>query len=276
VVNYSQWGEALRGGLVELVRKLVEYLPGLLGALALLLGGWILARLLRRLIVSLASRFGWLLESRFAGRAMKRLGVERRASEVVGSIVFWAVLLVFIMAATETLGVPVIATWIGGLSYYLPRMIAGLLILFAGLLAGNLAGEAIRRAAQAAGFAQAALLGQAARLAILLIAVVTAVEQLGIDTAFLTATIAILFGAIVGGAALAFGLGARAHVGNLIAAHYLRQVYREGQTIRVAEVEGRLAEIIPTAAVIETDEGRVLVPAGEFSENVSVLVTPGS
>jgi hypothetical protein len=276
VVNYSQWGEALRGGLVELVRKLVEYLPGLLGALALLLGGWILARLLRRLIVSLASRFGWLLESRFTGRAMKRLGVERRASEVVGSIVFWAVLLVFIMAATETLGVPVIATWIGGLSYYLPRMIAGLLILFAGLLAGNLAGEAIRRAAQAAGFAQAALLGQAARLAILLIAVVTAVEQLGIDTAFLTATIAILFGAIVGGAALAFGLGARAHVGNLIAAHYLRQVYREGQTIRVAEVEGRLAEIIPTAAVIETDEGRVLVPAGEFSENVSVLVTPGS
>jgi hypothetical protein len=276
VVNYSQWGEALRGGLVELVRKLVEYLPGLLGALALLLGGWILARLLRRLIVSLASRFGWLLESRFTGRAMKRLGVERRASEVVGSIVFWAVLLVFIMAATETLGVPVIATWIGGLSYYLPRMIAGLLILFAGLLAGNLAGEAIRRAAQAAGFAQAALLGQAARLAILLIAVVTAVEQLGIDTAFLTATIAILFGAIVGGAALAFGLGARAHVGNLIAAHYLRQVYREGQTVRVAEVEGRLAEIIPTAAVIETDEGRVLVPAGEFSENVSVLVTPGS
>ena len=207
---------------------------------------------------------------------IKCFGVQRPASEIVGSLVFWTVLLFFITAATETLGLPVIATWIAARSYYLPRVLVGLLLLLAGLLAGNLAGEAIQRAAAAVGVAQAALLGQAAQLAILLIAIVTAVEQLGIDTAFLTATITIVIGAIVGGAALAFGLGARNHVGNLIAAHYLRQVYRAGQTIRVAGVEGTLAEISQTAAVIESAEGRVLVPAREFSETVSVLVTTGA
>ncbi len=271
-MNYSQWVETLTGGLDDLGQKLTDYLPNLLGAAALLLGGWLVARLLRALTRRLARHLDWLLGSRIVESPMHRLGIERPATDVLGSIVFWTVKLLSVTAATEALGLPVIATWIGGLSRYLPRVLIGLLILFAGLLAGSLAGDAIRRAAAATGVAQAPLLGQAAQVAIVLIAIVTAVDQLGIDTVFLTATIAIVLGAVIGGAALAFGLGARTHVGNLIAAHNLRQVYRTGQIVRVAGVEGRLTEIIPTAAVIETDDGRVLVPAGEFSKKVLVLV----
>ena len=271
-MDYTQWVAAFEAGLADLVRRLTEFLPSLLGAVALLVGGWLLARLLRGLIRRLARHFDWLLGSRIVTGTLRRFGVDRSAAEVVGAIVFWAVLLFFLTAATETLGLPVIATWIAGLSYYLPRVLVGLLILLAGLLAGSLAGDAVRRAAAAAGVAQAELLGQAAQLAILLIAVVTAVEQVGIDTAFLTSLVTIVIGVVAGAAALAFALGARAHVGNLIAAHYLRQVYRTGQTVKVAGVEGRLAEILPTAAVLETEEGRVLVPAAEFSEKVSVLV----
>lgn len=275
-MNQAQWAESLKSGFAELMQKLLDYLPNVLGALALTLVGWLLARLSSALLRRLTSRLDWLLEGRTAESAMKRLGVQRPASEVMGAIVFWAVLLFFLTAATETLGLPVIATWMGGLSYYLPRVLVGLLIVLAGVLAGNLAGDAIRRTTSAAGFAQADLLGQATQLAVVLIAIVTAVEQLGIDTEFLTSTITIVIGAVIAGAALAFGLGARAHVGNLIAAHYLRQVYREGQTVRVAGVQGKIAEIIPTAAIIETSEGRVLVPAGEFNEKVSVMVTSGS
>ena len=272
-MDYAQWLAVLQEGLADLARRLTEFLPSLLGAVALLLGGWLLARLLRALIRRLARHFDWLLGSRIVTGALRRLGVDRPAAEVLSGLVFWAVILFFLTAATETLGLPVIATWIAGLSYYLPRVLVGLLILIAGLLAGSLAGEAVQRAAMAAGLAQAALLGQAAQLAILLIAVVTAVEQLGIDTAFLTATVTIVIAAVAGAAALAFALGARTHVANLLAAHYLRQVYRVGQTVRVGGFEGTLAEILPTAAVLETGDGRVLVPAAEFSDTVSVLLT---
>jgi small-conductance mechanosensitive channel len=275
-VEYSQWSEALSSGLADLTARLADYLPRALGAVALVLGGWILAYLLSRLIGRLARHFDWLFGSKLVERMLERLGIRKPASEIVGSLVFWAVLLLFITAATETLGLPVIATWIAGLSYYLPRVLVSLLLLLGGVLAGNLAGNAVQRAAAAVGVAQAALLGRTVQVAILLVAVVTAVEQLGIDTDFLTTTITIFIGAIVGAAALAFGLGARTHVGNLIAAHYLRQAYRTGQTVRVAGVGGTLAEIGPTSAVIETEEGRVLVPAREFSEGVSVLVTTGA
>ncbi len=275
-MQYSEWAASLRAGLAEAMQRIMDYLPSLAGALALVLVGWLLAALLRGLTRRLAKRLDWLLSSRIAESARRRLGVERTVAEVMASLVFWAVMLFFITAATETLGLPVIATWIAGLSYYLPRVLVGLLLVFAGLLVSNLAGEAVRRAATSAGVGQAALLGQVAQISILLIALVTAVEQLGIDTRFLTATTTIVIAALVGGAALAFSLGARAHVSNLIAAHYLQQVYRPGQTVRVAGVEGKIEEISQTAAIIATTEGRVLVPAGEFSKTVSTLVTSRS
>ena len=46
--------------------------------------------------------------------------MERGASEVISRIVFWVVFLLFFTAATETLGLPVLATWLAGVSYYLP------------------------------------------------------------------------------------------------------------------------------------------------------------
>ena len=275
-MDYSQWSELLASWLGRILQTVIDYLPNVLGAVLLLALGWLLARLFRGIVRRLSRGIDWLLGNRSVDGAMKRIGVERPASEIIASIVYWAVMLVFITAATETLGLPVIATWIGGLSYYLPRVVVALMIVFAGLLAGNLAGDAISRAAAAANIAYASLLGRSTHLVILVIAIVTGVEQLGIDTEFLTASITLAVGAVVGGVALAFGLGARAHVGNLIASHYLRQVYRVGQIVRVSEREGRIVEIGNAAVLLETEEGRVMVPAAAFSETASVLVPMGA
>jgi hypothetical protein len=49
--------------------------------------------------------------------------VARKASDVIGSFVFWAVFIVFLGAATDTLGLPVLATWLSGLSRFLPRLL---------------------------------------------------------------------------------------------------------------------------------------------------------
>jgi hypothetical protein len=272
-MSYEQWAETLRSSFTRLIESFAQHLPGVIGALALIVVGWIVARLLRALIVRLARVFDWLLKNDTVRDALSRVGVKQSAGEIVGNIVFWAVVLLFLAAATEILGLPVIATWFGGLTYYLPRVLVGILIVLAGLLAGRFAGDAIRRAADAANLAHAAALGRATQGVVLLIAVVTACEQLGIDTALLTATITIVIGAMIGGAALSFALGSRVQAGNIIAAHYVRQAYEIGQTVKVAGVQGRIVEFATNAVIIETPEGRLLVPAEEFSRGVSLLVT---
>ena len=272
-MDYTEWLQPLSNSLNLLAQRITQQLPNVLGAAALLLIGWGLAHLLRTWSRRLIGGLDWFVRNSTIEILLRRIGMDRGASDVISSILFWLVILLFFTAATETLGLPVLATWLAGVSYYLPRVLVAVLIVFAGLLAGNLARDAVIGAAGAARLAYGTLLGKAVQSVILLIAIVTGVDQLGIESRFLTATITIVIAATIGGAALAFGLGSRTAVSNIIAAHYLRQIYRVGHMVRVGAVHGRIVEITATAVILESPDGRILVPAKEFSEGVSVLTT---
>ena len=270
-MDYQTWVRALNESMSLLVQKISGFLPNILGAIALLSGGWLLGRILRFACIRLISGLDNLLRRHGMERVLIRIGLERPASEVIGSIVYWLVFLVFFAAATETLGLPVVATWLGGVSAYLPRILVAGLILLAGFLAGSIARDALATTATAAGIAYGALIGRVVYVSILLIAIITGIDQIGIESRFLTATIVIVIASVVGAAGLAFGLGARTAVSNIIAAHYLRQIYRVGHTVRIGEAQGKIAEITNTVVIIDNANDRLIVPAKEFSERISVL-----
>lgn len=272
-MDYVRWAEALDRSFTVFVQRIGEHFPNILGSVLLIFVGWLLARVLRSTIIRLSGRLDRFVRKQASDDFLMRFGIERPASAVIGSIVFWLVFLLFFTAATETLGLPVLATWLGGISYYLPRILVAALIIFAGLLAGNLAREAISAAATTAGLNYGQLLGRAVYVIILLIAIVTAVDQLGIESRFLTLTITIVIGALIGGAALAFGLGSRTTVSNIIAAHYVRQVYRVGDDVKIGAIHGKIVEFRPTCVILEGVDSRVLIPAKDFSETASMLIT---
>jgi small-conductance mechanosensitive channel len=112
-----------------------------------------------------------------------------------------------------------------------------------------------------------------AQAIIVMASAIVAFDQLGIQVTFLTVLAAIVTGSLLGGAALAFGLGARTAVSNIIASHYLLKIYRVGHHVRVGGFEGRIVDITPTAVVIATADGQAVVPAKEFSERASLLLT---
>ncbi len=270
-MDYQNWAQALNQAAQLLVQKTGGYLPNILGAIALLIGGWMIARIVRFACVRLIGGLDGILRRHGMERLLIRIGLVRPASELVGSILYWIVLLVFFTAATETLGLPVVATWLGGVSTYLPRVLVAGLMLLGGFLVGSLARDAVSSAAAAAGIIYSVLLGRVVYIAIVLVAIVTGIDQIGIESRFLTMTLAIVISSLVGAAALAFGLGARTAVSNIIASHYLRQIYRVGHTIKIGEAEGKISEITNTVVILENSNDRLVVPAKEFSEKMSVL-----
>jgi small-conductance mechanosensitive channel len=275
VTMQPDWITTLSQPFIQAVPRIAAYLPNLLAAAALLLAGWVLARLLQATTTRVLGRLRWLVHTRPVEAALRRAGVERSLLDIVATIVFWVVLLLFFIAVTETLGLPVLATWLRGVSLYLPRVLMAVLIILAGVLGGNLVRDAVSTTTAFATTSYAPLLGRIAQVVIVSVAVVTAVDQIGIDSHFLTAAVMIVIGALVGGTALAFGLGARTAVSNIVACHYLRQTYRVGHTVRLGDVQGKILEITSTGVILEGTDGRVLIPASAFSEAVSVLVTTG-
>lgn len=265
------WGTGLQGLASEFSQTIVTILPRAAVAVGLLLMGWILGRILRWLTVRLVKRVSRIRGGRAVDQAVQTSGVERMASTVVSRIVFWIVFVFFAALAGDVLGLTVASNWLGVLVGYLPSVLAAVLIVVAGLVLSNLARDAIAAAFETAGVS-GRIPGQVGRYTILLLAGVVALDQIGIDSTLLILAVCILLGAIMGSAALAVGLGARAEAANVIALYYLSRSYSVGQRIRIGDIEGRIAELRSNGVVIETDEDRVMVPAKEFSERVSRLV----
>ena len=240
---------------------------------AVLLGLGVLGAFLLRL---LAVRTVAAIERAVPGREFRTsfAGVtrERRVSDVVGAVVFWAVLLFFVATAANALGLALLSAVVASLSLFVPRAFAAVLILVAGLVMGNLARGAVTAAAARAATSFGPGLGNMVRIAIVTAAVLIAVAQLGVDIALLTAIFSVALAALLGGFALAFGLGARTAISNIIGSHYLRQTFEVGQAVRLGGVEGTIAELTATAVILDVPEGRVILPAKQFGEMPSTLL----
>ena len=256
------------------LERAVRFLPDLLGAIALLLVGWLLGRILRVMVVRAVLLFDTVL-----ARVLRGAGAERPrvadASGALGTVVFWVVVLFFVTAATQVLGLELFTVWLGRFLDYLPTLAAGALIVVAGYLLSTFVRDLVTAAATGVEPASRRVLARVVQAGILVTALLVGAEQIGIRVTFLAVLVAILAAALVGGVAVAVSLGARSYVANLIGAHYLRQSFEIGQRIRVAGHEGRILELTPLVVVIETDDGRVTLPARLYHEEPIVLVGGG-
>ncbi|MBM3358974.1 MAG: mechanosensitive ion channel [Betaproteobacteria bacterium] len=270
--DYGQLGSSIGASFSQIGARLVEYAPSVLGATLLLLVGWFVARLLRGMAVKLMSVLEVLLHRMFRGRAASAPSMPSASVEIVGSILFWVVILFFVAAATQVLGLDVFTAWLKDLVAYLPTLLAGGLIILAGVLLSGLARDVTVAALTALPEPQRLLLGRVVQGTVLLAAVVVGADQIGIKITFLVILAAVVAGAVVSGVALAVSLGARTFVANLIGAHYLRQAFDVGQRVRVAGFEGRILELTTVSLVLESEEGRVTVPAKVYHEEPIVLL----
>lgn len=274
-MELSAWTLAVRDAALGLAGRILARLPDALGAAALLIAGWLLARLARAVVRRLLERGLDRLGAWRPFRGEDRFGARRSLPGLVGGLAFWAVLVVFAVAAVDTLGLSGVGELLGSLARYLPQVLAGVFIVFAGVAVAGLVHEAVGNAAAAAGVPYGGALARTAHVSVIALAVVMGADQAGIDSTFLMIALPVGLGAVLGGAALAFGLGSRTAVSNIIAAYHLLQLYDVGQRVRIAGFEGRIVNVTPTSVVLDTEEGRVAVPAKLFSEQVSVLLAGG-
>ena len=270
--TYDIWLAALDNTYRELVEAAAAFVPGLVGATLLFLLGWLLAIALRALIL----RLGTGIDRMFYA-ARDRIGqtqIELRwpISRIVAHSVYWLVIVFFLTAVSKLLGLPGLVDIFAQVLLYLPLLLVWAVVLFGVYMASGLAASAVTAAARSSGLANAGLLGRLARVFILTFAVIIAVSQLGVDVTLLVNLVTIATAVLLGGAAIAFGIGAGGIAGNIIAAHYVRQSYRVGQRVAVGSFEGEILEITRAAVILDADEGRTMVPARLFNENASVLV----
>jgi small-conductance mechanosensitive channel len=267
----KQLGEAVKKSGAAILDAVVTYLPCVLGAVVLLLAGWVIARLLRAVTVRSV-----LLLDTLLSRVTKTAGVERlrmaRSSTMLGTVVYWIVLLFFVTAATHVLGLQSFTQWLARLLDYLPTLAAGVLIVVAGYVLSRFLADLVQATATRLAPPERNALARVAQGVVLVTAVLVGADQIGIQVTFIAILVGAIVAAAVGGVTIAVSLGARDYVSNVIGAHYLRQAFEVGQRIRVAGHEGRILEVTVTSVILETDDGRVALPGRVYHEQPIVLI----
>ncbi len=202
------WGEAITLSLMNLWDQVISFLPSLVGALLVLIAGWIVAVVLGKVVEKIlkAARIDQALD-RVIG---DKLGnIEAKFSAFVGGLVKWFLILVFLIAAANILQLVQVSMFLESIIMYIPNIVVAVIILAGVFLLGNFVYGIVKGSTKAAGVMSATLLAAISKWAIIIFGVFAALLQLGIAEylvgTIITGIVAML--ALAGG--LAFGLGGK-------------------------------------------------------------------
>lgn len=272
IFDLDAWREVVVSSLAELGRTLAGFLPSLVGMVVILAVGWCVAKIVELLSRRALHRVGLDRTSERIGIAetLRNAGIGRSPSELTARILFWLLMLTFLLSAFETLGLTAVTTTIDRLIIYLPRVIGAGLIVVLGMVVSGFSGNLVTSGAAAANLVYARGLGAVARGIVLVTTAILATEQLGIDTQVLVTGLTALVATFGAGLALAFALGSRDVVRQILAGHYLRQTLRIGQRVEIGTRSGTLERVGATDTLFRDGDGAWSIPNARLLGSIVV------
>ena len=242
-----------------------NYFPEI-AALALVLAGWILGRV---------ARHGVVIGVPWINRIALRWGAQPRDlltpsfAKGLQALVFWGILMTAVIFGLLLIGGGEMALWPQNLLGFTSQLLITLGILVVGHILGKLARSLV------GGVAEGKALPRAVYIVFILIASVTALRNLGLDLTFLTQILLVFITIFFAGLGLAFALGARTLVANLVAQGELQR-YRPGDRLLIDGMEGTVHEVHRTGLILSTAKGLASIPAARFAEVIVIERHPES
>ena len=197
----------------------LEYIPQLIGAIIILIVGYIVARILKAVVDRVLQGVGFdgWMEKGGIKQFLDRAQTRETPATVLGTLVFWFVFIIAITMAADALGIRQVSAVLAQLIAYIPSIIAAILILILAALLANFLAGIVR------GATGSELLASIARFAIIIYAAFAAITELGIAVQLTAPTFLIILGAVALAGAIAFGLGSREVAKDIVEKAYERR-----------------------------------------------------
>ena len=255
-------------------QQLMLFLPKLAGAVTILFIGWIVSLLVGKLVSAVGRKVGLDKASKTANvdEVLSNAGIHNfkmMPSRLIGRIVFWLLMTVFFVSATNTLGLTKLAGLFDNFAMFLPKLVAATMIFLFGLVLSQLFGKLVRKATLGIGEDYSRTLGSFSSSVMSIVVVVLAIGQLEIDTTLLNIVIAIFLIILGVAVALSLGLGTRDLARNIVYGAYVRDNFQLGMPITFKQYKGNIVEINSVNTLIEAKDGtRIYIPNSDLMNEV--------
>jgi len=269
----SEWKDVAFETLTGILKDIAAALPNILGAIIVLLFGWLISKIIRAILkkvlrlAKVDKVSDKINEAKLFGESKITINIEK----LVLGFVKWVLLLVFIIVAADIMKMSVISAEIANLLRYLPVLLSAMVIFMVGLFAAKLVKKGLISIFDSMGFSGSKLVSSIVFYIIVIFVTITSLNQAGIDTTLITNNFTLILGAFLAAFALAFGLGSKEVVSNLLHTFYARKTFAIGDTIRYNDVKGSIVAIDNLFVTLKTENGKLIVPIKEIIENKVVV-----
>ncbi len=207
----ENWGDVFTRSLQSVWYGVVNFLPNLVIALIIFAIGWVLAILIEKLVENIfrALKIDSALKGAGLEEVVKRAGHNLNSGMFVGALVKWFVVVVFLMASFDVLGLSQVNSFLRDVVNYLPTVIVAVLILMVAVVVANAMQRVVVASARAGHVKSAELLGRITKWAIWIFALLTALFNLGVAPALIQTVVMAVFAGGALAIGLAFGLGGK-------------------------------------------------------------------
>ena len=249
--------------------KIGEGLISFIYALLALVIGWVISKaaifiLRKALTVSNIDKVGDKInESDLFGKSDFQINI----SEIIIGFVRWILILVFMIIAADVMQWTIISVEISNLLRYLPRLFSAIALFMIGIYIANFVRKAIHGLFTSLNMSGAKMISSIVFYGIAILVTITALNQAGVDTTIVTNNITIILGAFLLTFALAFGLGSKDVITNLLFTFYARKNYTVGEHIKVNGNEGEIIAIDNISLTLKTASGKVVIPILQIIES---------
>lgn len=202
--------------LMNVLDKVVGFIPDLVGALILLIVGLIVARALEFAIEKIISliKLDSVLRKIKLDMYLQKAGIGLNSGRFLGKVAYWIILIVFFVGIADILGLSTLSVFItSALGWIFTNLIAAILILLVAAFIAQFLKKLVNASVMGARLHSVRFLGSVTWWVIMIFGGVAALKQLGVDTGLIESTLMsfIVAAPLAVGLALglAFGLGGK-------------------------------------------------------------------
>ena len=209
--------------LVEPVKLMLQrigvFLPVIIGFLLILVVGWIIAVIVKKVLVKF---FGMVRIDSVSGQVgisgiLEKAGIKYTFAELLAGFFYWIIVFVAFTTALHVLGLTVVGTILDRMILFIPNIVIAIFVLIVGIFLSTFLSGTVIAACVNAGITQAKIFGKIVSVIIIVLSIGIALEQLNIATTLINAVIIIVFASVGLAFAIAFGLGSKDIAQKLVA-----------------------------------------------------------
>ena len=263
----TNWSEVFLRSFQAFGQQLLGAVPGIFGAILIFFLGWLFAKVVSRGIARLLrlARFNDLADKFKASDFLKKANVQTTPSEVIGTFVYWVLMLMVIVSASDAMGWTAVTLEVSKLLGLLPNLMVAVIFFVVGYYIATFVRDIIRGAAGSLNIGTGKLISGFIFYLLMVLISLSALNQAGVDTSILTNNLMLILGAILAAASISYGFASKDVLANILAGYFSRRTFDIGQTIEVDGIKGEIVSVNNISVIVQTSETeRVVIPTQEL------------